>query len=42
MNVVEPENQTAKTAKVLFMGQSAVSNLRKMGVVGGVSQSIAS
>ena len=37
---VEPESQTAKTAKVLFMGQACVSNLRKMGVVGGISQSI--
>jgi len=39
---VEPENQTAKTAKVLFMGQAACSNLRKMGVLGGISQSIVS
>ena len=38
---IEPENQTAKTAKILFMGQAAVSNLRKLGVVGGISQSIA-
>ena len=38
---VEPENQTAKTAKILFMGQAGVSNLRKHGVVGGISQSIA-
>jgi hypothetical protein len=29
---VEPENQTAKTAKILFMGNAAVSNLRKLGV----------
>lgn len=29
---VEPENQTAKTAKILFMGNAAVSNLRKHGV----------
>ena len=39
---VEPENQTAKTAKVLFMGQACVSNMRKHGVIGGVSQTIAS
>lgn len=39
---VEPENQTAKTAKILFMGQSWCSNLRKLGVVGGISQSIVS
>jgi len=38
---VEPENQTAKTAKVLFMGQACVSNLRKHGVVGGILQTIA-
>jgi hypothetical protein len=39
---VEPENQTAKTAKILFMGQACVSNLRKLGVVYAVSQSIVS
>jgi hypothetical protein len=39
---VEPENQTAKTAKVLFMGQSAVSNYRKHGVCYAISQSITS
>jgi len=37
---VEPENQTAKTAKVLFMGQAAVSNMRKHGVAMSISQSI--
>jgi len=37
---VEPENQTAKTAKILFMGNSAVSNLRKLGVLYGISSSI--
>jgi hypothetical protein len=37
---VEPENQTAKTAKVLFMGQACVSNLRKLGVVGGIAQDL--
>ena len=39
---VEPENQTAKTAKILFMGNAAVSNIRKHGVLYGISQSIAS
>jgi hypothetical protein len=29
---IEPENQTAKTAKVLFMGNATVSNMRKHGV----------
>jgi hypothetical protein len=37
---VEPENQTVKTAKILFMGNAAVSNLRKLGVLYAVSQSI--
>lgn len=37
---VEPENQTAKTAKILFMGNAAVSNLRKHGVLYAISQSI--
>jgi hypothetical protein len=39
---IEPENQTAKTAKVLFMGNAAVSNMRKHGVVYSISQSIVS
>lgn len=39
---VEPENQTAKTAKILFMGGPAVSNLRKHGVGYAISQSIVS
>ncbi len=39
---IEPENQTAKTAKVLFMGQAALSNMRKFGVCYAVSQSIVS
>jgi hypothetical protein len=26
---IEPENQTAKTAKILFMGNAGVSNMRK-------------
>ena len=38
---VEPENQTVKTAKILFMGNAAVSNMRKHGVVYATSQSIA-
>jgi hypothetical protein len=37
---VEPENQTAKTAKVLFMGQAGVNNLRKHGALMSISQSI--
>jgi hypothetical protein len=39
---VEPENQTVKTAKILFMGNSCVSNLRKHGVAYAISQSITS
>jgi len=39
---VEPENQTAKTAKILFMGNAVVSNLRKLGVVYAASQTITS
>ena len=38
---VEPENQTVKTAKILFMGNAAVSNMRKHGVVYALNQSIA-
>jgi hypothetical protein len=30
---VEPENQTAKTAKILFMGNSTISNAKKCGVL---------
>lgn len=37
---VEPENQTAKVAKVLFMGQTTVNNPRKLGVATRISQSI--
>lgn len=39
---VEPENQTAKTAKILFMGQACVSNLRKLGVTFNMAQDITS
>uniref|UniRef100_A0A6M3IGV3 Putative capsid protein n=1 Tax=viral metagenome TaxID=1070528 RepID=A0A6M3IGV3_9ZZZZ len=37
---IEPENQTAKTAKLLFMGNAAVSNLRKHGVCYDILQTI--
>lgn len=39
---VEPENQTVKTAKILFMGNAAISNMRKHGVCYAISQTIAS
>lgn len=39
---VEPENQTAKVAKVLFMGNTTVSNPRKLGAVGRISLSLTS
>ena len=39
---IEPENATAKTAKVLFMGQLCADNVRKLGVAYGISQSITS
>ena len=39
---IEPENQTAKVAKVLFMGNATVNNIRKHGVGLGISQSIVS
>ncbi len=39
---VEPENQNAKTAKILFMGNTIVTNMRKHGVMINISQSIAS
>lgn len=38
---IEPENQTAKTAKVLFMGQATISNPRKCGVATRILQTIA-
>ena len=37
---VEPENQTAKVAKVLWMGNTTVDNLRKQAVGYGINQSI--
>lgn len=37
---VEPENQTAKTAKILFMGNAVCSNLRKQGVLYATAQNI--
>ena len=37
---IEPENQTAKTAKILFMGNAAVSNMRKLGVLYAIGQTI--
>lgn len=39
---IEPENQTAKTAKVLMMGQPVVNNARKLGVCYAINQSITS
>lgn len=39
---VEPENQTVKTAKILFMANAAVLNMRKHGVLYAISQSITS
>ena len=39
---IEPENQTARTAKVLFMGNSTISNPRKCGVMYATNLSIVS
>jgi len=39
---VEPENQTAKTAKILFMGNATCSNQRKCGVAHDIDETIAS
>lgn len=39
---VEPENQTAKVAKVLFMGNATVSNARKLGAAARISLSLTS
>jgi len=38
---VEPENQTVKTSKILFMGNTAVSNMRKHGAGYAIDASIA-
>lgn len=38
---IEPENQTVKTAKILFMGNATVSNMRKLGVAYDTLQTIA-
>ena len=37
---VEPENQTAKTSKILFMGNAGVSNMRKHGVCMDIAQDL--
>jgi len=37
---VEPENQTASTAKVLFMGNTTCSNMRKCGCGYDILQTI--
>jgi hypothetical protein len=37
---IEPENQTARTAKILFMGNAGVSNIRKHGVLYAIGQTI--
>ena len=39
---VVPENQTARTAKLLFMGNAVASNLRKLGVCYAISRTITS
>ena len=39
---ITPENQTAMVAKVLLMGNTCSSNLRKLGVLYGISQTIVS
>ena len=39
---IEPENQTAKTAKILFMGNAGISNMRKHGVAYGIRQDLTS
>jgi hypothetical protein len=39
---VRPENQDARTAQVLFMGELCCSNMRKQGVLADISQSIVS
>lgn len=37
---IEPENQTVRTSKILFMGNAACSNLRKLGVGYAIGQTI--
>ena len=37
---IEPENQTAKTAKILFMGNTTCSNMRKCGVAYDILQTL--
>jgi hypothetical protein len=37
---VEPENQTARTAKILFMGNAIANNLRKLGAAWYILQTI--
>jgi hypothetical protein len=37
---IEPQDQTAKTAKILFMGNMACSNLRKQGVLYAVLETM--
>lgn len=37
---VEPDNQTAKSAKVLFMGQATINNPKKLGVATRILQTI--
>ena len=37
---VEPENQTAKTAKILWMGNTTCSNFRKMGVASEIDDGV--
>jgi len=39
---IEPENQTARTAKILFMGNATISNPRKCGVCYATLQTITS
>jgi hypothetical protein len=39
---VRPENQDAKVAQILWMGQAGVNNRRKNGVLFGISQAITS
>jgi len=34
---VEPDNQAARTAKILFMGQLEVSNRRREGVISAIT-----